>query len=115
MTDKLNFAAFMQAGTTSISNYLLQHYRDLGMTNEELLVYVQTKAGIDRGELEPSTQKIGETLGWDAQTVFGHLEAMRAKGLVNFVSMRDGAGRVRHSWISNHYMTSWFLNQVVIR
>ncbi|MBD1491600.1 DnaD domain protein [Weissella confusa] len=94
MTDKLNFAAFMQSGTTSISNYLLQHYRDLGMTNEELLVYVQTKAGIDRGELEPSTQKIGETLGWDAQTVFGHLEAMRAKGLVNFVSMRDGAGRV---------------------
>ncbi|WP_238921623.1 hypothetical protein [Weissella confusa] len=59
MTDKLNFAAFMQSGTTSISNYLLQHYRDLGMTNEELLVYVQTKAGIDRGELEPSTQKIG--------------------------------------------------------
>ncbi|WP_238142554.1 hypothetical protein [Weissella confusa] len=73
MTDKLNFAAFMQSGTTSISNYLLQHYRDLGMTNEELLVYVQTKAVIDRGELEPSTQKMGDTFGWDAQTVFGHL------------------------------------------
>lgn len=64
MTDKLNFAAFMQSGTTSISNYLLQHYRDLGMTNEELLVYVQTKAGIDRGELEPSTQKIGGGHVW---------------------------------------------------
>lgn len=94
MTTELNWTAYLKAGQTTISNYLLQHYRDLGMTNDEFLVFVQTKAGIDHGELEPSTTKIGEALGWEPQLVFGHLESLRAKGLVKFVSVRDGSGRV---------------------
>ena len=94
MTSELNWTAYLKAGQTTISNYLLQHYRYLGMTNDEFLVFVQTKAGIDHGELEPSTTKIGEALGWEPQLVFGHLESLRAKGLVKFVSVRDGSGRV---------------------
>ena len=76
MTSELNWTAYLKAGQTTISNYLLQHYRDLGMSNDEFLVFVQTKAGIDHGELEPSTTKIGEALGWEPQLVFGHLESL---------------------------------------
>lgn len=92
--DQNNLTLFLKSGQTTLNNFLLQHYREIGISNDELLVYIQTKMGIDRGALEPSTEEIGRTLGWSAKKVFSHLEAMRKKGLVNFKSRHAGDGKV---------------------
>ena len=52
--------SYLQAGETSISNLLLHHYREIGMTSGELLVYLELKSYI--GELKtpasPGLRKI---------------------------------------------------------
>ena len=92
--DQNNLILFLKSGQTTLNNFLLQHYREIGISNDELLVYIQTKMGSDRGDLEPSTEEIGHTLGWSAKKVFSHLESMRKKGLVNFKSRHTGDGKV---------------------
>ncbi|MDF9444890.1 DNA replication protein DnaD, partial [Limosilactobacillus mucosae] len=52
--------SYLQAGETSISNLLLHHYREIGMTSGELLVYLELKSYIDRGIENPSITWIAE-------------------------------------------------------
>lgn len=92
--DQNNLMSFLKLGQTTLNNFLLQHYREIGMNNDELLVYIQTKMGADHGDLEPSTEQIGQVLGWSAKKVFSHLEEMRKKGLVKFNSRHANDGRV---------------------
>lgn len=94
MALELNWPAYLEAGQTTISNFLLQHYRDLGISNDEFLVLLHSKASIDHGEPEPSTQQISQAIGWSRETVYGHLESLKNKGLVNFVNQRDSRGMV---------------------
>lgn len=90
-----NLTAFLNAGTTAVNNFILSNYRAVGMANEEFLVYLQVKLMVNQGAVEPSTEQIGKVLGWSAQTVFDHLEKLRAKGLLNFRTERDAQGRVK--------------------
>jgi len=94
MSTQLNWPAYLEAGQTTISNFLLQHYRDLGISNDEFLVLLHIKASIDHGEPEPSTQLISEAIGWSRETVYGHLESLKNKGLANFINQRDSRGMV---------------------
>jgi DNA replication protein len=92
--DQDKLLTFLNNGHTTLDNFLLLHYREIGMNNEELLVYIQTKMGIDKGTLEPSTELISQTMGWSAKKVFSYLDAMRKKGLVNFKSRHASDGKV---------------------
>lgn len=92
--DQDKLLTFLNNGHTTLDNFLLLHYREIGMNNEELLVYIQTKMGIDKGNLEPSTELISQTMGWSAKKVFSYLDAMRKKGLVNFKSRHASDGKV---------------------
>lgn len=92
--DQDNVLAFLNNGHTTLDNFLLLHYREIGMNNEELLVYIQTKVGIDQGNREPSTELISQAIGWPAKKVFSYLDSMRKKGLVNFKSRHASDGKV---------------------
>ncbi|TYC51023.1 DnaD domain protein [Weissella muntiaci] len=94
MAEYKNLSAYLQAKNTTINNFLLTHYIELGMSNDEFLVYLQVKMMIDGGSNEPSTEKIGARLGWTPQVVFGHLTDLRGKGLLRFDTHRDETGRV---------------------
>lgn len=92
--DQDKLLTFLNNGHTTLDNFLLLHYREIGMNNEELLVYIQTKMAIDKGNFEPSTELISQTMGWSAKKVFSYLDAMRKKGLVNFKSRHASDGKV---------------------
>ncbi|GAK32047.1 DNA replication protein DnaD [Weissella oryzae SG25] len=94
MAEYKNLALYLSARDTTINNLLLTHYLELGLSNEEFLVYLQVKMMIDEGAREPSTEKIGQALGWTPQVVFNHLTTMRNKGLLSFTTQRGGDGRV---------------------
>ncbi len=79
---ELGFENYINAGQSSVSVLLLQRYRELGLTDQELLVFLQTKAMLDQGATEPNTTQIGEYMGLSAKTVFSVLESIRSKGLI---------------------------------
>ncbi|MDR3190007.1 MAG: DnaD domain protein [Lactobacillaceae bacterium] len=90
----LGFKQFIASGTTTISNLLLQRYRDVGMTEAELAVFIQTKAMLDQGASEPNTAIIAKYMGTDAKSVFKELESMRVKGLLEFTNQHNAGGRL---------------------
>jgi DNA replication protein len=89
-----NFEQFIAAGETAYNNLLLRHYRDVGLSNEEFLVFLQMKRLLDAGQTNAITEEIGQALGKPATAVYELFESMKAKGLVAYSSERDAKGRV---------------------
>lgn len=81
MTDSA-MLRYLQAGQTSVSNLLLHHYHDLGMSTGQLMVYLEFKSYLDRGILDPDIRKVAKHLGTDENQVFNVLHQMTVKQLV---------------------------------
>ncbi|MCG0738614.1 DnaD domain-containing protein [Lactiplantibacillus plantarum] len=75
-------AALVNDGQTTIANALLAHYREIGVTNDELLVYLQFKRLIDQGNQFPDAAVIAKSLGESTNAVFQRLHEMLAKKLL---------------------------------
>jgi len=56
---------YIQDGQTSVANYLLDNFRAVGMTTDQLLVYIQLRREMDRGVLMPDADKLARRLGWN--------------------------------------------------
>ncbi|MDN6356359.1 MAG: DnaD domain protein [Lactiplantibacillus plantarum] len=79
-------AALVNDGQTTIANALLAHYREIGVTNDELLVYLQFKRLIDQGNQFPDAAVIAKSLGESTNAVFQRLHEMLAKKLLTIES-----------------------------
>jgi len=84
---------YIQAGQTSVANYLLDHFREVGMTTDQLLVYLQLRRQMDRGEQLPEAESIAESLGWDKQRVYQLLHEMIASKLMTITSVTNAQGQ----------------------
>ncbi|WNJ63525.1 DnaD domain-containing protein [Lactiplantibacillus plantarum] len=80
-------AALVNDGQTTIANALLAHYREIGVTNDELLVYLQFKRLIDQGNQFPDAAVIAKSLGESTNAVFQQLHEMLAKKLLTIESI----------------------------
>ncbi|MDN6418723.1 MAG: DnaD domain protein [Lactiplantibacillus plantarum] len=80
-------AALVNDGQTTIANALLAHYREIGVTNDELLVYLQFKRLIDQGNQFPDAAVIAKSLGESTNAVFKRLHEMLAKKLLTIESI----------------------------
>ncbi|MCG0768064.1 DNA replication protein DnaD [Lactiplantibacillus plantarum] len=80
-------AALVNDGQTTIANALLAHYREIGVTNDELLVYLQFKRLIDQGNQFPDAAVIAKSLGESTNAVFQRLHEMLAKQLLTIESI----------------------------
>ncbi|WP_076657452.1 DnaD domain-containing protein [Lactiplantibacillus plantarum] len=80
-------AALVNDGQTTIANTLLAHYREIGVTNDELLVYLQFKRLIDQGNQFPDAAVIAKSLGESTNAVFQRLHEMLAKKLLTIESI----------------------------
>ncbi|WP_143461986.1 DnaD domain-containing protein [Levilactobacillus enshiensis] len=84
---------YIQAGQTSVANYLLDHFREVGMTTDQLLVYLQLRRQMDRGEQLPEAESIAKCLGWDKQRVYQLLHEMIAAKLMVITSVTNAQGQ----------------------
>lgn len=74
--------SFLTAGETPVSNLLLHHYHEINMTTGELMVYLELKSYIDRGEANPAIDRIATHLGTSEHQVYELLHQLTHKGLV---------------------------------
>ncbi|GGI63009.1 DnaD domain-containing protein [Limosilactobacillus caviae] len=73
---------YLQAGETNISNLLLHHYKELGMTTSQFVLYLQFKSYQDRGIMNPDVRTIAKNLGTEERQVFEQLHQMMTNHLV---------------------------------
>ena len=79
MTDASLLQHYLQAGETNISNLLLHHYKELGMTTSQFVLYLQFKSYQDRGIMNPDVRTIAKNLGTKERQVFEQLEQKMRK------------------------------------
>lgn len=73
---------YIQAGETNISNLLLHHYKEIGMTTSQLVLYLEFKSYQDRGIVNPDIRLLAKHLGTDEKQVFNQLHQMMTNHLV---------------------------------
>lgn len=88
-----NEASFMNhyanAGHTVINNLILHHYRQLGMTTAQLMVYLQLKSYIDRGVQSPDINLVAQNLGTQSTQVYELMHQMIEQKLMTHKTQVD--------------------------
>lgn len=85
-------------GNTSVSNLLLRHYRELGMSNTEFLLYLQIKSFSDQGNAFPSAHSIATSLGLADNQIYQELHNMIAKHLMQIDTVQNQGGLAQDSY-----------------
>ncbi|MDT6980747.1 DnaD domain protein [Levilactobacillus zymae] len=84
---------YLQAGQTSVANFLIDHFQEVGMTTDQLLVYLQLKRWLDRGDYLPESDVLAQNLGWDTKRVFEVLHEMIAQKLMTINTVTNDQGQ----------------------
>ena len=92
MPDASLLQHYLQARESNISNFLLHHYKEFGMTTSHFVLYLQFKSYQDRGIMNPDVRTIAKNLGTKARQVFEQLHQMMTNHLVEqkMRKMEDG-------------------------
>lgn len=96
MSDNSFQARFLAMGDVSVSAYILTHYHQLGMSNNEFLLYLQLKNQIEHNH-DINTGQLAKQLGWSTEKINQLIEQMHTKGFADYVSQHDEQGRVATS------------------
>lgn len=72
----------MDEGTTTISNLLLHHYHDIGMSTSELMVFLELQSYIERGNVNPSIAVIADHLGTETDQIYDLIQQLSSDNLL---------------------------------
>lgn len=84
---------FIKAGNLSLSNYLLDHYADIGMNNEQLLLYIHLKKALERGQQLPDLKIIATQMHMTKNVVANILQSMITQGLAEIKNVPSELGQ----------------------
>ncbi|WP_283621878.1 DnaD domain-containing protein [Limosilactobacillus avium] len=84
---------YLQSGETSVSNILLHHYKEIGLTTSQLVLYLQFKSYQDRGNASPDIRQIAKNLATSEVQVFDQLHQMVMSGLVDQQMRKTEGGK----------------------
>ncbi len=83
---------WMKAGQTVLPTLLLRHYRKFNLSNDELVLILQIKSYMDKGELFPSTKKIAENMNMTEENVFRAIHQLTQKKVLSIETTKDEKG-----------------------
>ena len=87
--DEFLLKEYLNAGNIAISQQVMSNYHKVGMTNDELLLYLQIESFKDQGISQPSINQLAQRLYWDEQVVSGLLKSLKEKKLMIIDSITD--------------------------
>lgn len=105
--------ALFKSGITSVPTLLLQHYREIGMTNTEFLIYLQIKSFSDRGVSFPATEVLAKSVGVSDNELFQTLHTMIAKHLmqINTVQQKGQLAKDAYDFSQLYEKLSTYVSQ----
>jgi len=83
---------WIKAGQTELPTLLLRHYRDLNLSNDELVLILQLKSYIDRGDFFPNTEKIAKNMQMTEKNVFKAIHQLIQKKVLSIETTKDEEG-----------------------
>ncbi|WP_373471132.1 DnaD domain-containing protein [Carnobacterium alterfunditum] len=89
---------WLKAGDTTVSNILLTHYREVGLTSEHLILVLQLKSFIDVGNDFPDTEIISKRMQISSAEVFQLIHDLINKKLIIIETVKNDDGKTRDSY-----------------
>lgn len=86
--------AFFNAPTIGLNAFLVENYRELGMTNDEFLLMVHVLGQMARLDGDVEMQALVDNLGWSADRISKLVEQLREKDFMTDHAKRDRNGKV---------------------
>lgn len=83
---------WINEGQTVLPTLLLKHYRNLGLSNNELVLILQLKSYMDKGDLFPSTEEIANNMQLSEENVFKALHQLTQKRVLSIETEKDENG-----------------------
>ena len=89
---------WLAAGNTTISNILLKKYRDIGLTNEQLVLLLQLKSFMDSGIFFPDTKEIAKRMGVSSSDVFQGIHDLIQKNVLSIETEKNAEGKTNDQY-----------------
>lgn len=89
---------WLKAGNTTVSNVLLTHFKEVGLTNEQLILVLQLKSFIDAGNDFPDTEIISRRMQISSAEVFQIIHGLINKKLIAIETEKNNDGKTRDSY-----------------
>lgn len=93
MENNTAISAFVRSGNVVLNNYLLEHYQDIGMNNDQFLVYVQLRKFLEQGEKLPDLTMVAKNMRLTKNSVANTLQSMIKQGFAEMKSVSNEFGQ----------------------
>lgn len=87
------FEDWIEAGNTDVPTLLLMHYKDIGLTNDDLVVITQLKAFIDKGDRFPDTEILGKRMHLSKDEAFRSIHQLIQKKVLTIETIDNEEGK----------------------
>ncbi|GEO46236.1 DnaD domain protein [Companilactobacillus kimchii] len=88
MEDEL-FNEFVESGSTSINNLVLQNYHNLGMTEKDLIVYLALSMYAQKGVTFPMAKDLAKDTGMDEASIYTIIQGLIKLGVIELKTIMD--------------------------
>lgn len=88
MEDEL-FNEFVESGSTSINNLVLQNYHNLGMTEKDLIVYLALSMYAQKGVTFPMAKDLAKNTGMDEASIYTIIQGLIKLGVIELKTIMD--------------------------
>ncbi|GEL14366.1 DnaD domain protein [Pediococcus cellicola] len=85
--------SYLKAGNTVVSNYLLSNFHRVGLTNDELIIYLIIEKQREQGDRFPSSKLIAEETGLSESKVYELLHEMIQNNLMEIKTVKHADGK----------------------
>lgn len=84
---------WLKAGEVTVSRILLANYRQLGLTNDELVLIIQLKSLIDQGNIFPDTTELAQKMGSSTDQIFKSIHELIQKNVLTIETETSSDGK----------------------
>lgn len=88
----------LEAGTTALPNLLLRHYRQIGLTDEEMMLIIHLLVFKTEGKRFPTLYELEERMSRDAAEIVKIMQRLVQQQYISIEEVVDGTTGVRSEW-----------------
>lgn len=92
---------WINTGQTVLPTLLLRYYRDLNLSNDELVLILQLKSYMDKGEPFPNTEIIAKNMQMTERNVFKAIHQLIQKKVLSIETNKDENGVTQDAYSLN--------------
>ncbi|MGY3704429.1 hypothetical protein BW731_10190 [Vagococcus martis] len=89
---------YLQNGTTSVSNLLFRYYKKIGMTDTELVFYLQLLQYQDSGDYFPDMDMITKRMDMSLDGGYHIIQELMTKGILSIETKRNKFGKTEDKY-----------------